>query len=51
MQPEPAPYTSDQVKDEIERVRRRSGAVAVALVVITILACVAAFVASTGLLG
>lgn len=51
MQPGPAPYTSEQVKNEIERVRRRSGAVAVALIVITVLACVAAFVASTGILG
>ncbi len=51
MQPESAPYTSEQVKNEIKRVRRRSGAVAVVLVIISILACLAAFVASTGILG
>lgn len=51
MQPEPAPYTSEQVKSEIKRVRRRSGAVAITLVIITILACIAVFVASTGILG
>ena len=51
MQPEPAPYTSEQVKNEIERVRRRSGAVAAALVVVTILACVVVFVVSIGIPG
>lgn len=51
MQPEPAPYTSEQVKNEITRVRRHSAAVAVALVIIAILACVAAFAVGMGVLG
>lgn len=51
MQPEPAPYTSEQVKDEIKRVRRHSGVVAVVLVVVAVLACVAALAASMGILG
>ena len=51
MQPEPAPYTSEQVKAEIERIRRYSGAVAVVLIIVAILACVAAFAVSMGILG
>lgn len=51
MQPEPAPYTSEQVKNEIARVRRHGAVVAVALVIVAILACVAAFVAGMGVLG
>ncbi|MBR0406066.1 MAG: hypothetical protein IJI68_12850 [Eggerthellaceae bacterium] len=51
MQPEPAPYTSEQIKREIERVRRNSGDVAVALIAIAVLACLAAFAASMGILG
>lgn len=51
MLPKQAPYTSEQVKSEISRVRHRSAAVAVVLIIVSILACVAAFAASMGVLG
>lgn len=51
MRPEPAPYTSDQVKREISRVRSQSGAVAVALIVVAVIACVVVLAASMGALG
>ena len=51
MQPEPAPYTSEQIKREIERVRRNSSDVAVALTVVAVFSCIVVFVVSMGILG
>ena len=51
MLPKQAPYTSEQVKNEISRIRRHNAAVAVVLIIVAILACAAAFAASMGVLG
>ena len=51
MRPNSAPYTSEQVKHEIDRLRRQSGAIAVVLAVLVVIACVAVFALSTGIIG
>lgn len=49
MQPNSAPYTSDQVKTEMSRVRRVGRGIAIAFAVIAVIACVVVFCLGIGI--
>lgn len=49
MQPNSAPYTSDEVKTEISRVRRIGRGIAIAFTVIAVIACVVVLGLSIGI--